>query len=165
MNFIVAADEKWNIGLRGNLLTYVPEDLINFRLSTTGGVVVMGRKTLESFPGGKPLKNRTNVVLTRDKDYKPVGDVIICHSIDELMERLKNFDEDKVWLIGGGQLYNKLIPYCNKGYITILKGEYEADTTMLNMDEEPDWQKVKEGLWQTSKEGPIFKFTEYSNRR
>lgn len=163
MNFIVAVDEAWNIGCNGQLLTHVPEDMANFRKTTTGGVVVMGRKTLESFPEGKPLKNRRNIVLTRNKDYQP-DDVILCHSIEQLMEELKHYQEEQVWIIGGSEIYNLLIPYCDKGYITILRGEYNADSKIMNLDQDPSWKMVEEGPWQTSKKGPEYKFTVYENK-
>ena len=88
MNLIVAADKNWGIGKDNKLLVSIPSDMKFFRQETMGKVVVMGRKTLESFPNGLPLKNRTNVVLTSDKNYQ-VKDAVIVHSIDEVLEELK----------------------------------------------------------------------------
>ena len=90
MNIIVAADKNWAIGENGKLLVSIPSDMKFFRQTTTGNVVVMGRKTLESFPGGLPLKNRTNIVLTRNENYK-VKDAIIVHSIPELLKELEKY--------------------------------------------------------------------------
>ena len=94
MNLIVAADKNWGIGKDNKLLVSIPSDMKFFRQETMGKVVVMGRKTLESFPNGLPLKNRTNVVLTSDKNYQ-VKDAVIVHSIDEVLEELKKYDDDE----------------------------------------------------------------------
>ena len=94
MNLIVAADKNWGIGKDNKLLVSIPSDMKFFRQETMGKVVVMGRKTLESFPNGLPLKNRTNVVLTSDKNYQ-VKDAVIVHSIDEVLEELKKYDDDR----------------------------------------------------------------------
>ena len=89
MRLIVAVDKNWGIGKNNDLLVSIPSDKKFFRQETTGKVVVMGRKTLESFPGGLPLKNRTNVVLTRNAGYR-AKDTVIVHDIPELLEELKN---------------------------------------------------------------------------
>lgn len=94
MNIIVAADKNWAIGKDNKLLVSIPADMKMFRQETTGKVVVMGRKTLESFPNGLPLKNRTNIVLTGNKNYK-VKDAIIVHTIEELLEEIKNIRQRK----------------------------------------------------------------------
>ena len=99
MNLIVAADKNWGIGKDNKLLVSIPSDMKFFRQETMGKVVVMGRKTLESFPNGLPLKNRTNVVLTSDKNYQ-VKDAVIVHSIDEVLEELKKYDDDEIYVIG-----------------------------------------------------------------
>ena len=91
MKIIVDADKNWGIGKDNKLLVSIPADMKMFRQETTGKVCVMGRKTLESFPGGLPLKNRTNIVLTRNENYK-VKDAIIVHSIEELMEEVRDHD-------------------------------------------------------------------------
>ena len=96
MNLIVAADKNWGIGKDNKLLVSIPSDMKFFRQETMGKVVVMGRKTLESFPNGLPLKNRTNVVLTSDKNYQ-VKDAVIVHSIDEVLEELKKYDDDEIY--------------------------------------------------------------------
>ena len=109
MNLIVAADKNWGIGKDNKLLVSIPSDMKFFRQETMGKVVVMGRKTLESFPNGLPLKNRTNVVLTSDKNYQ-VKDAVIVHSIDEVLEELKKYDDDEIYVIGGGKVYEELLP-------------------------------------------------------
>ena len=101
MNLIVAVDKNWGIGKNNKLLVSIPSDMKFFRNETNGKVVVMGRKTLESFPNGMPLKNRTNIVLTRDQNYQ-VKDTIVVHDIPELLEELKKYPDDQIYVIGGG---------------------------------------------------------------
>ena len=117
MNLIAAVDKNWAIGYQNKLLTSIPEDMKFFRQTTTGKVVVMGRKTLESFPGKKPLKNRTNIVLTKNPSYQAEG-AIVVHNEDELREELKKYDSNELYVIGGGSIYEMLIPYCDTAYIT-----------------------------------------------
>ena len=117
MNLIVAVDKNWAIGLGNQLLVSIPQDMKFFRETTKGKVVAMGRKTLESFPGGQPLKNRVNVVLTTDKDYKTKG-ITLVHSIEDMVEELKKYEEEDVYVIGGETIYRQLLPYCKKAYIT-----------------------------------------------
>ena len=100
MNLIVAVDKNWAIGLGNKLLVSIPQDMKFFRETTTGKVVVMGRKTLESFPGGQPLKKRTNIVLSGNKNYQ-VKDAIVCHSTKAVLEELKNYDSEDIYVIGG----------------------------------------------------------------
>ena len=115
MNIIVAVDKNWAIGKENKLLVSIPADMKFFRSTTTGKVVVMGRKTLESFPNGLPLKNRTNIVLTKDKNYK-VKDAIIVHSIEEALEELKNYASEDVYVIGGDSIYAQMLPYCDTAH-------------------------------------------------
>ena len=139
MNLIVAVDKNWAIGKDNKLLVSIPQDMKFFRETTTGKVVVMGRKTLESFPGGQPLKKRTNIVLTRDKNYQ-VKDAVIVHSVDELLEELKNYDEKEIYVIGGESIYRALLPYCKVAHVTKIDHAYEADTYFPNLDEMNEWE-------------------------
>ena len=139
MNLIVAADKNWGIGKDNKLLVSIPSDMKFFRQETMGKVVVMGRKTLESFPNGLPLKNRTNVVLTSDKNYQ-VKDAVIVHSIDEVLEELKKFDDDEIYVIGGGKVYEELLPYCDVAHVTKIDFAFEADTHFPNLDEDSEWE-------------------------
>ena len=139
MNLIVAVDKNWAIGKDNKLLVSIPQDMKFFRETTTGKVVVMGRKTLESFPGGQPLKKRTNIVLTRDKDYK-VKDAVIVHSVEELLEELKNYDEKEIYVIGGESIYRALLPYCKVAHVTKIDHAYEADTYFPNLDDMDEWK-------------------------
>ena len=109
-----------------------------FRRETTGKVVVMGRKTLESFPNGLPLKNRVNVVITKDKEYN-VKDAIICHSIEEALEVLKQYNDEDIYVIGGESVYRQFLPYCSVAHVTKINYSYDADTYFPNLDEMDEW--------------------------
>ena len=139
MNLIVAVDKNWAIGLQNKLLVSIPADMKFFRETTIGKVVVMGRKTLESFPGGQPLKKRTNIVLTRDKNYQ-VKDATVVTSIEALLEELKKYDEEEIYVIGGESIYRALLPYCKVAHVTKIDHAYEADTYFPNLDEMEDWE-------------------------
>lgn len=138
MNMIVAVDSNWAIGHKGKLLVSIPEDMQFFRRETTGKVVVMGRKTLESFPNGLPLKNRVNVVITKDKDYN-IKDAIICHSIEEALEVLKQYNDEDIYVIGGESVYRQFLPYCSVAHVTKINYSYDADTYFPNLDEMDEW--------------------------
>ena len=100
MNLIVAVDENWAIGCRGNLLVRIPADHKMFRQETLGKVVVLGRKTMDTFPGGVPLAGRTNIVLSANPDYR-VKDAVVVHSVEELLEELKKYADENIYVIGG----------------------------------------------------------------
>lgn len=138
MNLIVAADANWGIGKDNKLLVSIPADMKFFRNTTTGNVVIMGRKTLESFPGGLPLKNRVNIVLTRDKNYQAKGAVVV-HSVEEALEEAKKYEEE-VYVIGGDSVYKQMLPYCSKAYVTKIDFAYEADSFFLDLDKEGEWK-------------------------
>lgn len=138
MNLIVAVDKNWAIGKENKLLVSIPQDMKFFRETTMGKVVVMGRKTLESFPGGQPLKKRTNIVITRDKNYS-VKDAIVVHSIEEALEELKNYNSEDVYVIGGDSIYRQMLPYCDVAHVTKIDHAYEADTYFPNLDEKEEW--------------------------
>ena len=116
MNLIVAVDSNWAIGSKNELLIRIPNDHKHFREETTGKVVVLGRKTLETFPQGMPLKNRTNIILSKDPNYQ-VKDAIVVHSIEELLEELKKYDEESIYIIGGESIYRQMLPYCGRNGI------------------------------------------------
>ena len=148
MNIIVAADKNWAIGKNNKLLVSIPQDMKFFRETTTGKVVVMGRKTLESFPGGQTLKKRVNIVLTSDKNYH-VNGADIVHSIDALLEELKKYPAEDIYVIGGESIYRQLLPYCDKAYVTKIEHAYDADTFFPNLDEDPQWRMTKTSDEQT----------------
>ena len=133
MNIIVAVDKNWAIGFENKLLNSIPEDMKFFRETTTGKVVVMGRKTLESFPNKRPLKNRTNIVITRQKDYKVDGAVVL-HSVEEALDYLKQFKSEDIYVIGGASIYEQMLPYCDVAHVTVMDYAYQADTWFPNLD-------------------------------
>ena len=138
MNIIVAVDKNWAIGCKGKLLISIPEDMQLFRRETANKVVVMGRKTLESFSNGLPLKNRTNIVITSDKSYN-IKDAIVCHSIEEALEEIKKYSSEDVYIIGGETIYRQFLPYCDVAHVTKIDYAYDADTHFPNLDEMPEW--------------------------
>ena len=148
MNLIVAVDKNWGIGVNNKLLVSIPADMKFFRAETSGKVVVMGRKTLESFPNGRPLANRTNIVLTRDKNYNAQGAVVV-NDIPELLEELKKYPQEQIYVIGGGKVYKELLPYCDVAHVTKIDYAYEADTYFPNLDEQPEWQITESSGEQT----------------
>ena len=143
MNLIAAVDKNWAIGYQNKLLTSIPEDMKFFRQTTTGKVVVMGRKTLESFPGKNPLKNRTNIVLTKNPSYQAEG-AIVVHNEDELREELKKYDSEDIFVIGGESIYRQLLDECDKAYITKIEYAYTADAYFPNLDEKEEWKITAE---------------------
>lgn len=139
MNCIVAVDENWAIGYKNELLVRIPADQKFFRQETTGKVVVLGRKTLETFPQGRPLPNRINIIVSTKKDYQ-VKDAIVVHSIEELLEELKKYDTEDVYIIGGDSIYKQMLPYCDTAHVTKIDRAYEADTYFPNLDEMKEWE-------------------------
>ena len=125
MNLIAAADENWGIGKNGGLLAHISGDMKYFRETTKGKIVVMGRKTLEGLPGGQPLGNRVNVVLSENPAYKIKG-AVVCHNIDEALEYLKQFSSEDIYVIGGESIFRQFLPYCNTVYLTLIDYEYDA---------------------------------------
>lgn len=148
MNLIAAVDKNWAIGLHNKLLVSIPADMKFFREVTTGNVVVMGRKTLESFPNGQPLKKRTNIVLTSDPDYQ-VKDAVVVHNMDELHEELKKYPSDSIYILGGESVYRQLLDECDVAHITKIDYEYEADAYFPNLDENPEWEITADSDEQT----------------
>ena len=139
MNLIVAVDKNWAIGLNNKLLVRIPSDQKFFREETTGKIVVLGRKTLETFPGGLPLKNRTNIILSTDPNYK-VKDAVVVHSIEELLEEVKQYKSEDVYIIGGESVYKEMLPYCDTAHVTKIDHAYEAETYYPNLDEIEGWE-------------------------
>ncbi len=162
MNLIVAVDKNWGIGHQNKLLVSIPEDQKFFREKTTGKVVVMGRRTLDSFPNGDPLKNRTNIVLTRNPNFKKEG-VQIAHSVEEALELVKPYPTENVFVIGGDSVYREMLPYCDTAYVTKIDRAFDADTYFPDLDQDPEWE-----LTQESEESTCFNmayvFTTYTRK-
>ena len=163
MKIIVAADENWAIGKDGGLLWHLPEDMKFFRETTTGNVVVMGRKTLDIFPGRKPLKYRVNLVIMKNPDFHRER-VLTAGSVKEALERLREYGQKEVFVIGGGDIYRELLPYCDTAYVTRVYRSYEADTFFPDLDASEQWE-----LCETEKkrehEGLCYAFTCYRRKK
>lgn len=148
MNLIAAVDENWAIGNKDDLLVRIPADHKAFRQETTGKVVVLGRKTIETFPQGLPLKNRTNIILSTNKNYQ-VKDALVVHGLEELFAWLKDYDTKDVYVIGGESVYRQLLPYCDTAHITKIDHAYEADAYFPNLDKLPEWEITADSEEQT----------------
>ena len=139
MNLIVSVDRNWAIGRNNQLLVRIPSDMKFFRETTTGKVVVMGRKTLESFPNGMPLKNRTNIVITGNLSYR-MKDAVVVHSVEECLEELRQYPPEDVYIIGGESIYRAFLPYCKVAHVTYIDHVFEADTYFPNLEQDPQWK-------------------------
>lgn len=148
MNLIVAVDSNWGIGKDNKLLVSIPADMKFFRTTTAGKVVIMGRKTLESFPNGLPLKNRVNIVITGNKAYK-AKDAVVVHSIEEACKEAEKYPADDVYVIGGDSVYRQMLPYCSRAYVTKIDYTYQADTFFPDLDQMEEWEVVQESDEQT----------------
>ncbi|HIV54037.1 MAG TPA: dihydrofolate reductase [Candidatus Mediterraneibacter norwichensis] len=163
MKAILSADRNWGIGNGNKLLVSIPSDMKFFRQTTTGKVVVMGRKTLESFPNGQPLKNRTNIVLTENPDYR-VKDAVIVHSKEELLKTLEQYDTEDIYIIGGESIYRMMLPYCDTVLVTKIDRAFQADTFFPDLDKMEEWEMTEEGEEQTCFDLE-FRFTKYERRQ
>lgn len=160
MKAIVAVDKNWGIGKKNGLLFSLPADMSFFRQTTLNKVVVMGSNTLKSFPNGKPLKNRTNIVLF--PGGKKREDCIVVDSLDELKLELKKYNDEEVFIIGGAMFYKTMLPYCSEVLVTKVDADGEAEVFYENLDSLPNWTCVSEGdTIQTN--GYSIKFTTYKN--
>ncbi len=158
---IVHADREWGIGKGNDMMFSLPKDMKFFRSTTMGHTVVMGGKTLRSFPGQKPLKNRTNIVLTRGQ----VCDECVCvRSYEELFAELKAREDEEIFVIGGGEIYKNLLPYCHRALVTKVDAVGGAEVFFPNLDAHPDFACVDEGE-EFEDNGHTIRFTEYKNNR
>lgn len=148
MNIIVAADDNWAIGNKNELLITIPADHRLFRQETEGKVVVYGRKTLSTFPQGMPLPGRTNMILSANPAYQVKGAQVV-HDLEELFEKLKKYDTESVYVIGGESVYRQLLPYCRVAHVTRIHESYQADAHFPNLDEMPEWKLTADSEEQT----------------
>jgi len=163
MKLIAAVDNNFAIGNRGKLLLRIPSDLKRFREMTLNKVVVLGRKTLETFPQKRPLELRTNIILSRNKNYNVKGATVV-HSKEELLEKLKEYNTDDIFIIGGESIYKMMLDYCDEALITRIDYEYEADTYMEDLDHSNNWRMTEKGGEQVFF-NVLFSFDNYVNRR
>ncbi len=162
MNIIVVVDKNWAIGRDGGLLVHLPGDLKYFKERTEGKTVIMGRNTLESLPGKKPLPNRDNIIMTRNQEYKVEG-AKIAHSMGELAKILEGYNKEDVFILGGEKIYNQYFPYCDTYYVTKIYEEYEADKHFYNLDE----MSQVEVVWQSDimeENGTKYQFFKYKRK-
>lgn len=161
MKAIVAVDKKWGIGKNNDLLFSIPEDMKFFRQTTLNKVVVMGANTLRSFPNGNPLKNRINVVLstTISRD-----DCTVVKSLDELKSKLKDFNNEDIFIIGGAMLYKTMLPYIDEILVTKVDADGDATAFFENLDALSNWQLVEQSQ-SIESNGYNIRFTKYKNNR
>lgn len=156
MNMIVAADENWAIGRNGDQLIYIREDLRHFRALTAGHTVILGRKTLHTFPGGWPLKGRRNLVLSRDPGFAPEGAEVFSG-----LEALLAAVPEDAFVIGGASVYEALLPRCDTAYVTKIMTCFPgADCWFPNLDADPEWSAAEEGP-ELEENGVKFRYVTY----
>jgi dihydrofolate reductase len=160
MKAIVAVDKKWGIGKKNDLLFSLPADMKFFRATTLNKVVVMGSNTLKSFPGGNPLKNRTNVVLYPGGEKR--DDCVIVESLEELSAELKKYNPDDVFIVGGAMFYKTMLPYCSEVLVTKVDADGGAEVFYENLDALDNWSCVYESQTEETN-GYNIKFTTYRN--
>jgi dihydrofolate reductase len=143
MKAILSADRNWGIGKAGRLLVSIPKDMAYFRKMTAGHTLVMGRKTLESFPNGRPLKDRVNIVITHRQDYACEGAVIV-HSVEEALDAVRQSGDEDAFVIGGAEIYREMLPYVDTVFVTKIDCAYDADAYFPNLDQDPEWELAAE---------------------
>lgn len=154
MEIIAAVDRNWGIGYNNHLLFHSKKDMSCFRQHTMGNIVIMGRKTLESFPGGAPLSGRTNIVLTRNglaEQTKEIGSgntsgdtgtrLLTAGSVEEAQKLAEDLP-GKIYIIGGGEIYRQFLPLVSTAYITQFEAERGADTFFPDLAADPEWEQV-----------------------
>ena len=156
---IVHADKEWGIGKNNDMMFSLPKDMKFFRETTSGHTVVMGGNTLRSLPNAKPLKNRVNIVLSRDH---VCDECVVVRSFDELKAQLKNRENEEVYIMGGGVIYKELLPYCDEVLVTKVDAVGGADTFFPNLDENPDFVCVAQSD-KIDDNGYTIRFTTYKN--
>jgi len=161
MRAILHADKNWGIGKNNGLMFRIPADMKFFKETTTGNVVVMGSNTLKSFPNGKPLKDRINIVLYPDGEKRE--DCTVVQSLGELFGEIKKYPPEKVFVIGGQMMYRTLLPYCDEVLVTKVEAEGGADAFFENLDEDENFKLVYESQPEETN-GYIIRFTKYKNK-
>ncbi len=161
MKAIVCVDEKWGIGKNEDLLFSLPLDMKFFRETTREKIVVMGGKTLRSFPNSKPLPKRVNIVLSKSEER---DDCIICKDFKSLLTTLKNYDSEEIFIIGGGSFYKMMLPYCSEALVTKVEADGGATVFFPNLDENSNWELVERGERLETNEYYIT-FNKYKNEK
>ena len=162
MRLIVATTKSWGIGREGDLPFHLSGDLKHFRALTTGGTVIMGRKTLDSLPGGRALPGRRNIVITRDRNFSREN-VEAVHSLEEAAELVEGLDPDRVWVCGGGEIYRAMLPLCDRATVTRVEADPACDTFFPNLEGDPAWERA--GAQDPVHEGDhTYTFVEYRRK-
>lgn len=161
MNMIVCVSRNWGIGKDNQLLFHIPNDLKQFRALTIGKTVVMGHNTLKSLPGGKPLPERTNIVLSRDPNLVVDG-ATVCHDMQDVLIELSTVSPDDVFIIGGASVYRMFLPYCRRALITRVDAVPEADSFFPDLQEHPQW-KIRQESDFMEHNGLSYQYVEYIN--
>ena len=163
MYAIAAVDQNWGIGRDNALLFHIPADMKRFRALTLNGTVILGRKTLDTFPGGRPLPKRRNIVISHQTDLEIEGAELVG-SLEEALKAAGDLEDDHLWVIGGGSVYTALLSRCRRVYLTKVDAAApEADTFFPNLDKLPDWE-VEHAGEPITENGITFSFIEYINR-
>ena len=157
---IVAVDRNWGIGKDGEQLIYISQDLKRFKEFTTGNAIILGRKTMYTFPGSKPLKNRRNLILSRTPGFAPEG-AEVYPGLEELMAHVD--DPDNTYVVGGASVYHTMIGQCDRAYVTKIDAEYPADCWFPNLDADPNWEVESEGEWM-EQDGVKFRYVNYKRK-
>lgn len=160
MRAIVVVDKHWGIGKKNDLLFHLPADMKHFRETTAGKVVVMGSNTLASFPEGKPLKNRTNLVLFPGGAARE--DCLVVQSLEELFAEIKKYPAEDVFVIGGAMLYRTLLPYCEGAIVTKADADGGAEVFFEDLDKLANWRCIAEGE-PLETNGVVIRFCAYVN--
>ena len=161
LSAIVAVCDDWGIGLDGGMVVENREDMRHFVACTTGHPVIMGRRTLESFPGGRPLKNRRNVVLSRDSSFSTKG-VEVVRSVEDALAAVAG--DQEAWVLGGGQVYELLLPHCDRAVVTRDHCVRPCDTHFPDLDADPVWKVVETRAGGVTPDGVPFDFVTYERR-
>lgn len=144
MKIIVAVDKEWGIGYKGDLLIRIKADLLNFKSLTVGKTVICGSNTISTFPGGMALKNRKNIVLNPDPDYKVEG-AVVAHSIEQALGLANDIDTDDVFIIGGASVYRQMLQYCDECIVTKIEHSFDKDVWFEDLDASDEWFLAKKG--------------------
>ena len=164
MNAIVVVDQNWAIGRDNDLLFSLPTDMKRFRTLTLGGTVILGRRTLDSFPGGKPLPRRRNIVITRCADFHR-EEAVVVSSLQAAMEAVANTPQDQIWVIGGSSIYAALLSKCRRACVTRVEAAAEgADSFFPNLDKLPGWT-VDSISDPVTENGLTYRFWDYVNTK
>lgn len=139
MDAIVAIYDDWGIGANGTQPVAVAADRRFFRNTTKGATVIVGRKTMLDFPGGRPLPNRRNILLTRQELH--MDGVEIAHSTRQALALVQG--DEKVFVIGGGSVYAEMLPLCQRVYVTRIHAIPDSDTFFPNLDADPGWKMAR----------------------